>query len=156
MPSLQSLALWFAASQLVAANAAPVVNKRRSSGPTSPESGSPDFLGPDGNRAAPDSSAVLPKSSYELVAGQDVDGETGLYLDFTSTPNPQPIRGSRGGQDSGPSKLPSHDTDRPRPTHQSLSPSVVSHLLIFLRNLPLRCHKQRHLRPSRHRLWRRR
>ena len=121
MPSFQSLALWFTASQLVAVNAAPVANKRQSSGPTSPESGSLDFLGPDGNKAPSQFGATLPKSSYELVAGQDADGDTGLYLDFTSTPNPQPIRGSRGGQDAGPSMFP-----LPRYSHSSQPFALLS------------------------------
>ena len=115
MPTLRVLATWLAASQLVIVNAVPVINKRQSSGPASPESGSPDLLGPDGNKAAPEFGATVPKSSYELVPGQTADGETGLYLDFTSTSNPQPIRGSRGGTDAGPSKLLVHLN--PLPTH---------------------------------------
>lgn len=42
---------------------------------------------------------------YTLVAGQEAEPTLGLYLDFTSNPNPQPIRGGNGGTDPGPSKL---------------------------------------------------
>ena len=105
MPYLRALALWLAASNLVAINAAPVVNRRQSSDPSSPEDGSQELLGPDGNKAAPEFGATLPKSSYDLVPGQTADGDTGLYLDFTNTQNPQPVRGSRGGTDPGPSKI---------------------------------------------------
>jgi hypothetical protein len=42
-------------------------------------------------------------SNYPLVNGQDVDSNLGLYLDFNSVENPQPIRGSGGQTDPGPS-----------------------------------------------------
>jgi hypothetical protein len=41
---------------------------------------------------------------YDLVNGQEADANLGLYLDFNSAKNPQPIRGGLGSQDPGPSK----------------------------------------------------
>lgn len=40
---------------------------------------------------------------YELVKGQKEDADVGVYLDFEDVENPQPIRGSHGGTDPGPS-----------------------------------------------------
>jgi hypothetical protein len=42
-------------------------------------------------------------SDYPLVNGQDADSNLGLYLNFNSVENPQPIRGSEGQTDPGPS-----------------------------------------------------
>lgn len=42
-------------------------------------------------------------SNYALVNGQDADSILGLYLDFNSVENPQPIRGREGQTDPGPS-----------------------------------------------------
>ncbi|GAB7362579.1 hypothetical protein MBLNU230_g2894t1 [Neophaeotheca triangularis] len=39
---------------------------------------------------------------YELVDGQKEDPDLGLYLDFTESENPQPIRGNEGATDPGP------------------------------------------------------
>lgn len=39
---------------------------------------------------------------YELAPGQTDSGNLGVYLDFENNPNPQPIRGSKGGSDPGP------------------------------------------------------
>ncbi|KAK8900862.1 hypothetical protein QC760_010626 [Botrytis cinerea] len=41
-------------------------------------------------------------SNTPLVNGQEADSQLGLYLDFNSVPNPQPIRGSTGETDPGP------------------------------------------------------
>ncbi|KAI9849810.1 MAG: hypothetical protein M1837_000022 [Sclerophora amabilis] len=41
-------------------------------------------------------------SNPDTVTGQEEDAELGLYLDFKSVQNPQPQRGSRGGDDPGP------------------------------------------------------
>ncbi|TEY39081.1 hypothetical protein BOTCAL_0468g00110 [Botryotinia calthae] len=41
-------------------------------------------------------------SDVPMVNGQEADADLGLYLDFNSVPNPQPIRGSLGQTDSGP------------------------------------------------------
>jgi hypothetical protein len=42
-------------------------------------------------------------SGYHLVNGQEADSKLGLYLDFNSVQNPQPIRGTGGQTDPGPS-----------------------------------------------------
>lgn len=39
---------------------------------------------------------------YTLEENQKADADLGLYLDFTSNPDPQPIRGQSGGTDPGP------------------------------------------------------
>ncbi|KAF7924766.1 hypothetical protein BELL_0093g00010 [Botrytis elliptica] len=41
-------------------------------------------------------------SSAPMVNGQEADADLGLYLDFNSVPNAQPIRGSTGQTDPGP------------------------------------------------------
>jgi hypothetical protein len=43
-------------------------------------------------------------SNYPLVNGQEADLKLGLYLDFNSVENPQPIRGTGGQTQPGPSK----------------------------------------------------
>lgn len=50
-------------------------------------------------------SALVSESDYELVNGQEADAKLGLYLDFNSVKNPQPLRGGEGSQDPGPSKI---------------------------------------------------
>jgi hypothetical protein len=47
-------------------------------------------------------SAVV--SNYPLVNGQEADLNLGLYLDFNSVKNPQPIRGTGGQTQAGPSE----------------------------------------------------
>jgi hypothetical protein len=42
-------------------------------------------------------------SNYPLADGQDADSNLGLYLDFNSVENPQPIGGSGEQTDPGPS-----------------------------------------------------
>lgn len=39
---------------------------------------------------------------YTLEPGQLEDSKIGSYVDFSNNPNPQPIRGSKGGTDPGP------------------------------------------------------
>ncbi|KAF2421225.1 Bicupin, oxalate decarboxylase/oxidase [Tothia fuscella] len=39
---------------------------------------------------------------YQPVPGQTDEANLGTYLDFENTPNPQPVRGSKGGTDPGP------------------------------------------------------
>lgn len=41
-------------------------------------------------------------TNYELVNGQEADSTLGLYLNFNSVENPQPLRGSGGQTDPGP------------------------------------------------------
>jgi hypothetical protein len=43
-------------------------------------------------------------SDYPLVSGQEADADLGLFLDFNSVENPQPIRGTLGQTDPGPRK----------------------------------------------------
>ena len=43
-------------------------------------------------------------SNYPLVNGQEADLDLGLYLDFNSVEDPQPIRGTGGSTQPGPSK----------------------------------------------------
>lgn len=73
-------------------------------GAVSSLSGSQDLLGPDGNPV--DVADIGTVSDYELVPGQTEDADQGLYLDLSAIENPQPIRGSRGGTDPGPSMTP--------------------------------------------------
>ena len=63
--------------------------------------GTESLLGQDGNPVDTADSAIV--SDYQLVPGQTEKSDYGLYLDFTDTPNPQPIRGTYGGTDPGPS-----------------------------------------------------
>lgn len=44
-----------------------------------------------------------PKIKYTLLPGQKEDPKIGSYLDFQTADNPQPIRGSTGSDDPGPS-----------------------------------------------------
>jgi quercetin dioxygenase-like cupin family protein len=46
--------------------------------------------------------------TYKLVPGQTDNANLGTYLDFENTPNPQPIRGTKGGLDPGP-RNPAYD-----------------------------------------------
>lgn len=55
-----------------------------------------------GSSGTGDNSAIV--SNYALVNGQEADPKLGLYLDFNSVPNPQPIRGSGGQTIPDPSK----------------------------------------------------
>ena len=76
----------------------------------SPQVGSPNgskssegLAGPDGYPINTADSTVI--SDYDLVPGQSANSDLGLHLDFTSTSNPQPIRGDYGATDPGPRKL---------------------------------------------------
>src|ERR1700750_2384424 len=42
---------------------------------------------------------------YQLSPGQTDTANLGTYLDFENNPNPQPIRGTKGGTDPGPRKF---------------------------------------------------
>lgn len=44
-----------------------------------------------------------PDIKYTLLPGQNEDPKIGSYLDFEKADNPQPIRGSLGSDDPGPS-----------------------------------------------------
>ena len=66
--------------------------------------GSLDLLGDDGTHpddtVPPGQGAIVTDGT--LVDGQTADADYGLFLDFSDSPNPQPIRGSEGGTDAGP------------------------------------------------------
>ncbi|KAJ5818849.1 hypothetical protein N7474_004440 [Penicillium riverlandense] len=62
--------------------------------------GSEDLLGYSPSKVVPDK--AQPSIQYKLVPGQKEDADTGAYLDFVNADNPQPIRGSSGGDDPGP------------------------------------------------------
>jgi hypothetical protein len=51
----------------------------------------------------PSASKSAPDIKYTLLPGQKEDPNIGSYLDFEKADNPQPIRGSSGGDDPGPS-----------------------------------------------------
>lgn len=46
-----------------------------------------------------------PDIKYSLLPGQKENADVGAYLDFENVANPQPIRGSVGGDDPGPRKF---------------------------------------------------
>jgi hypothetical protein len=62
--------------------------------------GTEALLGPDGNPVNNADTTII--TNFELVPGQTEESDYGLYLDFTKTSNPQPIRGPFGGTDPGP------------------------------------------------------
>lgn len=47
-------------------------------------------------------SGTQPDIKYSLLPGQKIDPDIGAYLEFERVDNPQPIRGSTGGNDPGP------------------------------------------------------
>lgn len=63
--------------------------------------GSQSLLGNTGTPVDKSDSALV--EDYDLVPGQKSDADLGFYFDFTKAQNPQPIRGSKGGTDPGPS-----------------------------------------------------
>jgi len=74
-----------------------------SSGTSGSLYGPPSLLGenaPPSPVSGGDSAIV---SNYPLVNGQEADSKLGLYLDFNSVENPQPLRGTGGQTDPGPS-----------------------------------------------------
>ncbi|MCJ1322307.1 hypothetical protein MMC15_007655 [Xylographa vitiligo] len=81
---------------------APITNPVGPPGASGSLYGTETLLGAGGNPVSSVDSAVVPTSSYDLVAGQTSDTDYGFYLDFDSTANPQPIRGSQGASDPGP------------------------------------------------------
>lgn len=46
-----------------------------------------------------------PDIEYKLVPGQKKNADIGSYLNFVNADNPQPIRGTYGGDDPGPSRF---------------------------------------------------
>lgn len=67
-----------------------------------PLRGSTDLLGYDPSYPLP---SQAPDLKYTLVPGQKDDAAVGTYLDFEGedVDSPQPIRGTKGGTDPGPS-----------------------------------------------------
>lgn len=63
--------------------------------------GSQSLLGNTGQTVDTSDSALV--EDYDLAPGQEADPDLGFYFDFTKLENPQPIRGSKGGTDPGPS-----------------------------------------------------
>lgn len=62
--------------------------------------GSEDLIGYSPSEVVPHK--AQPSIQYKLVPGQKEDADIGAYLDFVNADNPQPIRGSGGGDDPGP------------------------------------------------------
>lgn len=65
--------------------------------------GSSDLLGYDPTNVLTDEDTTA--IEYELAPGQKDDANIGVILDFENIDNPQPIRGTKGGTDPGPSKF---------------------------------------------------
>ncbi|GES64932.1 oxalate decarboxylase [Aspergillus terreus] len=72
----------------------------RDSAGNPPLRGSEDLLGYSAsNKLSPHSTEDI---KYTLASGQKDDADLGVYLDFETVDNPQPIRGELGGTDPGP------------------------------------------------------
>lgn len=72
----------------------------RDSAGNPPLRGSEDLLGYSAsNKLSPYSTEDI---KYTLASGQKDDADLGVYLDFETVDNPQPIRGELGGTDPGP------------------------------------------------------
>lgn len=69
--------------------------------------GNPPLRGSQSLIGYSESNTITEKSTegikYTLVPGQKDDADDGIYFDFETADNPQPIRGSTGGTDPGPS-----------------------------------------------------
>ncbi|KAL4736642.1 RmlC-like cupin domain-containing protein [Aspergillus similis] len=88
---------------LPSTDGAPTFSKRQETGSNPPLHGSKDLLGySPSNKLTEQTTEDI---QYTLVPGQTEDEDLGVYLDFSNSPNPQPIRGSKGGTDPGPPKL---------------------------------------------------
>jgi len=64
------------------------------------DSATATILGPGVTYATGDAENYV--SSYTLAPLQTADADLGLYLDLSTNPNPQPIRGGNGAIDAGP------------------------------------------------------
>ncbi|KAJ5625441.1 hypothetical protein N7510_001750 [Penicillium lagena] len=62
--------------------------------------GSESLVGYSPSEVVPDK--AQPSIQYKLLPGQKEDADIGSYLNFVDADNPQPIRGSGGGDDPGP------------------------------------------------------
>jgi hypothetical protein len=67
--------------------------------------GSPNLVGEIAQPAPASGGDSAMVSNFPLVNGQEAPADLGLYLDFNSVENPQPIRGTSGQTQPGPSKL---------------------------------------------------
>ena len=76
--------------------------------PTNSVLGPQDFLAMASSTAG--SAATLAPDSYSLMANQQASASQGLILDFSNAENPQPIRGSNGATNPGPSMSRSPDS----------------------------------------------
>jgi hypothetical protein len=86
---------------LLAGTGAAAPTARDSAG-NPPLRGSEDLLGYSAsNKLSPHSTEDI---KYTLASGQKDDADLGVYLDFETVDNPQPIRGELGGTDPGPRK----------------------------------------------------
>ncbi|GAB1214239.1 hypothetical protein ATERTT37_003400 [Aspergillus terreus] len=84
---------------LLAGTGAAAPTARDSAG-NPPLRGSEDLLGYSAsNKLSPHSTEDI---KYTLASGQKDDADLGVYLDFETVDNPQPIRGELGGTDPGP------------------------------------------------------
>lgn len=68
--------------------------------PTTPSQ--PSLLGYNPSNTVINQDTDQVPGGYTLVPGQTDSATVGAYLDFNNVKNPQPIRGSKGGVDSGP------------------------------------------------------
>ncbi|OJJ07766.1 hypothetical protein ASPVEDRAFT_33956 [Aspergillus versicolor CBS 583.65] len=112
---------------LTAAQGAPTLPKRQGDNP--PLRGSQDLLGYSPDNKIPDSSAEI---HYTPVPGQKDDEDLGVYLDFSKTENPQPIRGSLGGTDPGP-----RNPEIDRQNSDKLAPPGTDHGQTINANWPM-------------------
>ncbi|KAL4787009.1 RmlC-like cupin domain-containing protein [Aspergillus varians] len=106
---------------------APTLPKRQDGNP--PLRGSEGLLGysPD-NELTGDST----ETHYTLVPGQTEDADLGVYLDFSNTENPQPIRGSLGGSDPG-----ARNSELDRQNSDKLAPPGTDHGQTINANWPM-------------------
>jgi hypothetical protein len=65
--------------------------------------GGPELLGYSPNNKLSTENTHVP--NIQLAPGQTADADLGEYLDFENNNAPQPIRGTKGGTDPGPSKF---------------------------------------------------
>ncbi|KAL3435412.1 RmlC-like cupin domain-containing protein [Aspergillus tetrazonus] len=109
---------------------APTFTKRQDTGPNPPLHGSKDLLGYSPNNKLTEQTTE--DIQYTLVPGQTEDEDLGVYLDFSNNPNPQPIRGSKGGTDPGP-----RNPELDRQNSDKLAPPGTDHGQTINANWPM-------------------
>ncbi|KAL5335233.1 RmlC-like cupin domain-containing protein [Aspergillus crustosus] len=102
---------------------------KRDDGGNPPLRGSEDLLGYSSDNVLTNQTTEI---KYTLVPGQKDDEDLGVYLDFSDTENPQPIRGSKGGSDPGP-RNPTID----RQNSDKLAPPGTDHGQTINANWPM-------------------